>query len=179
MVAYGDHASAGLTSGSGEAASTSKIVGSHRPSRRGAIAETSGPPNRDGPVVRASLTAAPRPAPGGWHPAPFCSSPKGRRPCRESAQRRRDPSSPWQISDTLPPAPSDISSPAQVWFPSLPILPITRNDDACVRNPFRKKTAKLKLSFPSTGGPRSDRLRLRAHAHSVVVESEPGLDLLL
>jgi len=50
-----------------------------------------------GLIARASLPAAPHPAPWGWHPAPLHSWPKGRPPCRESPRRRRDPSPPSQI----------------------------------------------------------------------------------
>jgi hypothetical protein len=80
------HSFAALTSGSGGTASTSKIVmmgdqvwifspGEHGeafPKKEAAI--------DGGLFARASLPAALHPAPGGWHPAPLDSFPKGPRP---------------------------------------------------------------------------------------------------
>jgi hypothetical protein len=87
------HSFAALTGGSGGTASTSKIVmmfprirfgGSGLDFFAGLNAGEAFPKKEaaidGGLFARASLPAALHPAPGGWHPAPLDSFPKGPRP---------------------------------------------------------------------------------------------------
>ena len=110
-----------LTAGSDETASTPKIV-----SDVARVSAADGPINDEaavgGLIARASFPAALHQAPGGWHPAPLHSWPKGRRPFRESPRRRPDPWWPLQIRERSPLVPLDISCPAQSGSPLLPLL---------------------------------------------------------
>jgi hypothetical protein len=85
-----------LTGGSGETASMPKIVGDHRRIDLPKDRQTMRPP-AGGLIARASFPAALHQAAGGWHPAPFYSCPKGRRPFGESPRRHPDPWWPLQI----------------------------------------------------------------------------------
>ena len=136
-----------LTDGSGETASTPKIVGDvTRVSDLRMDRETMRPPV-GGLIARASFPAAPHQAAGGWHPAPLHSWPKGRRPFRESPRRRPDPWWPLQISERLPLVPLDISCPAQSGSPLLLVTTRrSRCDYALRRNPFRGNSTKVNLS---------------------------------
>ena len=136
------HSARVLTDGSGETASTPKIVSD-------VTAPADGPINDEaalsgGLIARASLPAALHQAAGGWRPAPLHSWPKGRRPCRESPRRHPDPWWPLQTSKRLPLVPLDIFYPAQSGSPLLRItIPRSRCDYALRRNPFRKKSTKV------------------------------------
>ncbi|MGY2905283.1 hypothetical protein ACVWVY_004304 [Bradyrhizobium sp. URHC0002] len=117
------HSARVLTDGSGETASTPKIVGDVTRCRSAVDRETMRPPV-GGLIARASFPAAPHQAAGGWHPAPLHSWPKGRRPFRESPRRRPDRRWPLQTSERLLLVPIDISCPAQFGSPLLyPLLP--------------------------------------------------------
>jgi len=99
-----------------------------------------------GLIARASLPAAPHPAPWGWHPAPLYSWPTGRRPWRDNLQRCRGLSSPSQIGAMLPLVPSDIFYPAQSGSPLLPVTrPRSRCNYAPQRIPFRGNRTKVNL----------------------------------
>jgi hypothetical protein len=90
------HSARILTDGSGETASTPKIVSDV--ARTSTCSWIDNDEAADGGLIaRASLPAALHQAPGGWHPAPLHSWPKGRRPFRESPRRRPDPWWPLQI----------------------------------------------------------------------------------
>ena len=145
-----------LTDGSGETASTPKIVSDVgrsgcdlawiRLARHFAETDKTMRPPVGGLIARASFPAALRQAAGGWRPAPLHSWPKGRRPCRESPRRHPDPWWPLQTSKRLPLVPLDIFYPAQSGSPLLPVtLRSSRCDYALRRNPFRGNCTKVNL----------------------------------
>src|SRR4051794_24508583 len=101
-----------------------------------------------GGLARASLSAAPHQAPGGWRPAPFHFWPRGRRPCRGSLRRHLDPPSPSQISERLRPVPPDIFFLARFSSPS---LPVARRNYAAARNPFQEKSTKVNFGAARAG----------------------------
>ena len=135
-----------LTDGSGETASTPKIVSDVAARLICGWTEKTMRPPVGGLIARASFPAALHQAAGGWRPAPFHSWPKGRRPFRESPRRHPDPWWPLQTSKRLPLVPLDIFFPAQSGSPLLPVtLRRSRSDYALRRNPFRGNSTKVNL----------------------------------